>query len=516
MTPPPRSGAPAAAPAPWLRTLVLLTVAGTAFAFMQTLVLPALPYFRREFDTSTAWVTWIATTFLLMSSVLTPTLAKLGDMFGKQRVLVVVLGIFGAASLGAATSPNLETLIGFRALQGVGGATFPLSIGIVRDEFPADRIGLGVGTISAVFGTGGGLGLVLSGVIIEALGWQALFLIGAGPVLASAVLIARFVPESPARRPTRPDVAGAVVLAGALLALMLALSQVNSWGWLSPPVLALAAAAAALMALWWRIERRAPDPMVRLDMLTRPSMAITHGATVLVGTAIFGVFITVPNFVQVPAAVVGETYGFGASLVAAGTFFIPSSLGMLVAGPVTGALTDRVGAGRTLRIGLALLAAAPLSMAVAHGEPWMIYAAMLAFGLGVGTCLASLGSLVLVGAQPGETGIVAGMNNIMRTVGGLIGAQLAAAILAAGALTELAGGAGVPPEETYVVAFLAAACGPLLALGLLGSAQRRGHAVPRTQLAAPVAGAPSRGGLALRRRERITISTREEEARDVR
>src|SRR3954452_20575070 len=214
-------------------TLGVLTVAGISFAVMQTLVVPALPFFQREFHTSAAWVTWIATGFLLSSSVLTPILGKLGDSHGKKRMLVIALGIFGLASLGAAAAWSLASLIAFRVLQGAGAAVFPLSFGIIRDEFPPEKIGLGIGTVSSVFGAGGGIGLVLSGVILEHLTWHWLFLIGAVPVLIATVLIARFVPESPIKTPTKPDYMGAATLSLALASLLIAISESSSWGWTS-------------------------------------------------------------------------------------------------------------------------------------------------------------------------------------------------------------------------------------------------------------------------------------------
>jgi MFS family permease len=137
-------------------TLALLVVAGISFAIMQTLVVPSLPFFAKEFDTSAAWVTWLVTSFLVSSSVLTPILGKLGDAHGKKKLLVIALGIFGAASLGATFAPSIGVLIAFRALQGAGAAIFPLSFGIIRDEFPPEKVGLAIGTVSSVFGIGGG------------------------------------------------------------------------------------------------------------------------------------------------------------------------------------------------------------------------------------------------------------------------------------------------------------------------------------------------------------------------
>ncbi len=187
-------------------TLAILTVAGTAYSLLQTMVVPALPAFRQQLHTTNAWATWVLTAFLLVSAVATPVLGKLGDQYGKERLLVVSLVLFFVGCAGAAAAWNIWALIGFRAVQGLGGAVFPLSFAIIRDEFPREKVGVAIGLISAVFGVGGGLGIVLAGVIVDNLSWRWLFIVGAIPVGLSAVLVARFVPESPIKSPSRIDV----------------------------------------------------------------------------------------------------------------------------------------------------------------------------------------------------------------------------------------------------------------------------------------------------------------------
>src|SRR4051794_21648966 len=298
-------------------TLFLLTVAGISFALMQTLVVPALPFFQREFETTPEWTTWLVTSFLVSSSVLTPLLGKLGDAHGKKKLLVITLSLFAAASLGAAAAPNIGVLILFRALQGVGAAIFPLSFGIIRDEFPADKVGVAIGTVSSVFGIGGGVGLVLSGLIVEHLSWHFLFLIGAIPVLISTVLIAKFVPESPVKTPARPDYKGAAALSAGFASLLLALSEGTEWGWTSLGVVALAALSAAALGGWIAIERRVEDPLVDLASLLRPAMAATNASTVLLGFSMTAFFVLVPGFVQ------ADGFGFGLSPTNAGLLLLP-------------------------------------------------------------------------------------------------------------------------------------------------------------------------------------------------
>src|SRR6476619_3932164 len=116
-------------------TLAILTLAGTAYALQQTMVVPALPALQRELHTTATWVTWVLTVFLLVAAVTTPLLGKLGDQHGKERMLVVALSIFLVGCVGCALAWNIWALIAFRAVAGAGGAVFPLSFGIIRDEF---------------------------------------------------------------------------------------------------------------------------------------------------------------------------------------------------------------------------------------------------------------------------------------------------------------------------------------------------------------------------------------------
>lgn len=476
------TGSPTPSPAPsarWRAILALLTVAGTTFALMQTLVVPALPFFAREFGTTANGATWIATGFLLSSSVLTPVLGKLGDAYGKKRLLVIALTVFGLGALGAALAWNLGSLIAFRVVQGTGAAVFPLSFGIIRDEFPAGKVGLGIGTVSSVFGAGGGIGLVMSGVILEHLAWQWLFLLGGIPVLGAAVLIARYVPESPVTTPSKPDYVGAAALSLALAGLLLGISQGNVWGWSSGGVLGLLAAGAALLLAWTVIERRVREPMVDLAMLARPRMAATNAIAFLVGFAMFSAFISLPNFVQMPAglpAALAERlgYGFGASPIEAGLFFVPSSLAMMLAGPFAGSLGSRVGAAIPLRIGLVSAGAGLALFAAAHDQPWHVYASMALLGVGIGFSFASIGKLAVDNARSRETGVATAINTIMRTIGAALGAQVAATIISANTLS----GTSVPAEAGFTTAFAigtVGVCAALVPTFVLTRGTRRGR-----------------------------------------
>jgi len=433
-------------------TLVLLTAAGVSLALMQTLVIPALPFFGREFGTSPSWTAWIVTGFLLSSSVLTPIVGRLGDAHGKKRVLVASLTIFGLASLGAAAAWDLPSLVAFRLVQGIGAAVFPLAFAIIRDEFPPEKVGFAIGTVSSAFGLGGGVGLVLGGVMLEHLSWHWLFVVGGVPSLVTAALIARSVPESPVRTRARADWAGAAVLSLALIALLVALSEGGHWGWGSAPVAALTAAAGALLVLWIRVERRVEEPLIDLRTLARRGMAATNATTFLVGFAMTGFFVAMPALVQSDGA------GFGASPLEAGLLLLPFSVAMMIGGPAGGALLGRAGRLAVLRGGLATAAVAVALMAVSHGDAVLLSAWLALMGSGAAFALAAIGALVIDHSRPSETGVAGGMNSIMRTVGGALGGQVAATLLTASAA------GGVPAEHGFTQALAVTAAAAALGL----------------------------------------------------
>jgi EmrB/QacA subfamily drug resistance transporter len=435
-------------------TLAILTIAGTAYALQQTMVIPALPALQRELNTTTTWVTWVLTILLLVASVSTPILGKLGDQYGKERLLVISLALFLLGCVGAAAAWNIWILILFRAVQGLGAAVFPLSFGIIRDEFPPEKVGVGIGLLSAVFGVGGGLGIVFSGLIVDHLSWRWLFILGAIPVAISVVLVHRFVPESPIKTPSRIDYVGASLLSAGLVCLLLALTEGESWGWGSARIGLLFGASAVLLAAWVFAELRVPEPMVDMHVFVQRPVLLTNICALITGFALFGTFVLLPNFVETPHGLPDATaklvyYGFGASATKAGLYLLPSSLLMLFAGPAAGLIGRRIGFKWPLAAGMACSGAAAGSLALWHDDPWQILASMPLLGIGVGFAFAAMATLITEAVRPTETGVATGMNTVMRTVGGVVGGELGAVLLSVYTIDHT----GVPSVTGYEAAF---------------------------------------------------------------
>jgi EmrB/QacA subfamily drug resistance transporter len=450
-------------------TLAVLLTGALAYALSQTMVVPALPDIQRELGTSTTTVTYVLTAYLLTASVATPIVGRLGDMFGKERALVLTLVVFGAGSLVAALSHSIALLIVGRAIQGVGGAVFPLSFGIIRDEFPPERVGTGIGLISATFGIGGGAGLVLSGFIVDSLSYEWIFWLALAVVVVAVVATHLFVPESPVRTPSRIDWPGAALLSAGLVALLLAVSEGNGWGWGSARVVALFAMAAVALSLWAWWEGRASMPLVDMGMMRIRAVFNTNLTAFLVGFGMFGSFILIPQFVEMHPAHAG--FGFGASVTQAGMFMLPSAGVMLFAGPIAGWLGDRMGSKTPLLIGTALAAASFGFLAVAHDERWHIYVGTALMGLGIGFSFAAMANLIVEAVEQTQTGVATGMNTIMRTIGGSLGGQITASIVAGSVVAST----GLPTVTGFSTAFALSAAGlaAAFAAALATPARRR-------------------------------------------
>ena len=439
------------------RTLGILVLGAIAYALAQTMIIPALPAIQHDVGASAEAATWLLTAFLLTSSVSTPLLGRLGDMYGKEKVLLAVLGVFALGSLVSAIGGSIGVLILGRAIQGAGGAIFPLAFGIIRDEFPRERVATSIGLISATFGIGGGLGLVLAGVMVDHLSVQWIFWSSVLVTGIAALATWRYVPESPVRVEAKIDWRGAALLSLALASLLLGVSQGNAWGWGSSGVLGLFAAALVLGAAFVSFERRVPEPMVDMELMAQRAVWSTNLTAFAIGFAMFGSYVLIPQLVELPAV---TGYGFAESTTVAGLLLLPSALVMLGAGPLSGWLGSRFGSRLPLALGGVFAVVAYLWLAFFHGTLAEIAVGGLLVGAGIGLAFAAMANLVVEAVRQDQTGVATGINTIMRSIGGSIGAQVAAAMLAGNVIL----GGRYPAERGFTEAFAMSAVAAVVAL----------------------------------------------------
>src|SRR4051795_729393 len=436
-------------------TLAILAVGALAFALAQTTVIPALAAMQKAFGVGPSDITWMVTAYFLAASVATPVLGRLGDMFGKERFLAVSMGAFGIGSVVCALSTDLPPMVAGRVLQGVGGGVFPLSFGIVRDEFPLPKIPTGIALLGATAGIGGAIGLPLGGLLVDQASYHWIFWISAAMAVVATLATIRFVPESPVRTPGRVDVAGAGLLAVGLCTVLIAISRANEWGWTSDRTLGLVAAGIAVLVGFVAFERRHPAPLINMRTLSRAPVLITNVATLLVGFGLFGTFILIPQIAELPA---GADVGLGLNATQAGLLMAPGGLMMLVAAPIVGRIGERFGSKLPLGAGAAIAAAGLAGMGAWHDSAGLIVLWGAIMNTGVGCAFAALPNLVISAVDAHETGEATGVNTIARNVGASLGGQVAASIVAGHVLAG-----GLPANSGFETAFLVSAAVALLA-----------------------------------------------------
>ncbi len=436
-------------------TFAVLAIGVAAFALLQSLVIPVLTTVQHELHTTQGAVTWVLTAYLLSASVMTPILGRVGDMIGKERVFVATLVALAVGSLLAAVAPSIAVMIVARVIQGIGGGMIPVAFGIIRDEFPAERVAGAVGALASLTAVGGGLGIVLAGPIVKALDYHWLFWLPMILTVIAAVSAVLFVPESPVRTPGRISWLPAVLLSAWLVALLVALSEAPDWGWGSGRVLGLLAGAVVLAAGWVITELRAATPLIDMAMMRRTAVWTNNLVALLLGVGMYATFAFLPEFVQTPAA---AGYGFGASITRSGLMLLPSAVTMFAVGMFAGRLAARLG-GKVLVIAGCLIGAGAMAiLAFAHHQQWQIYVSNAIMGVGFGLAFSAMSALIVVAVPPSQTGVASGMNANIRTIGGSIGSAAMASIV-----TSHLAPSGLPRESGYTTGFAVMTGGLVLA-----------------------------------------------------
>jgi EmrB/QacA subfamily drug resistance transporter len=430
-----------------MRSLLILSTAALAFALAQTTLIPALGDLKTQLHTDSSGVAWTLTGYLIAAAIFTPLFGRLGDMFGKRRMLVLSLGAFVVGSIVAGLGNSLETVVLGRVLQGVGGGIFPLCFGIIRDEFPRERVGQSIGLISATLGIGGGLGLVIGGLLVDHASYHWIFWLSAVMSAAAAVAIFLYIPESPDRTPGKVDLRGAAVLGVGLVLPMVAISRANTWGWGAPKTLLLLAAGLAVLAAWVQLQRKTREPLADVTVLASPPVLMTNIATLFVGFGMFGSYILIP---QLAEAAKSTGYGFGLSATAAGVLMLPSALAMLFVGPISGILGAKLGNKVPLTLGGLTTGAGMVLMGFMHGSVAEILVFNTITSIGVGLAYAAMPNLIVDAVPRHQTGQATGFNAVVRSVGSSLGSQVTAAILAGSVL----GSTGLPSDSGYTAAFV--------------------------------------------------------------
>lgn len=411
--------------------VAVLAFAGASASFQQTILIPIQGALPELLDASPDDTAWVITVTLLVSAICTPIAGRLGDMFGKRRIALVLLGLLIAGSVVAALSPTVLPLIIGRALQGTGLGVIPLGIALLRDSIHPSRLGSSVALVSATLGVGASLGLPISAFVAETADFRVLFWAAAGTGVITLVLVFLIVPEHGTPPGGAIDAGGIAGLTIGLTALLLAISRGNTWGWTSPVTLALLIGGVVVFSVWGAYELRVPDPLVDLRVNARPAVLLTNLASVAMGFALFASSIAFPQLLELPA----EAGGLGLPLLTAGLALMPSGFAMLAMSPVAGRLERRFGAKPSLVAGSLIIAGCYAASMSLDLQLWHIVLINTFSGVGVGLGYAAMPTLIMQAVPRNETAAANGLNALMRGLGTATAAAAIAAVLASSGIS---------------------------------------------------------------------------------
>jgi MFS family permease len=449
--------------------LAVLALAGTVFALMQALVIPALPRIQASLGTNADGAAWISTAYLLSASILTPVIGRLGDVAGKRRMMLASLAAFAAGTLVCAVAGNLGELVAGRAIQGAAGGIYPLAFAIIRDRLPRERVPGGIGLVSSLLGIGGGLGLVLPGPIMARLSYQWLFWLSLVVIAAALVLAARYIPaDGPGEAGAKVPWRSSLLMAAGLSAVLIAVSESATWHWGNIRTLGLLALGAAALVGWVRAEGRSSNPMVDMGLMRLRGVWPANAAALLIGMGMYASFLIIPELVQAPMRL---GYGFGASVTGAGLFMLPTAAVQLLLGPASGQLHRMFSLRAQLIAGQLSCAAGFASLAMWHDASWQVYAATTVLGVGFWLCLVALPNQVVSAVPAARTGSATAVNTVVRNAGGAVGVQLAAAII----VSSGRAGTGAPAASGYIGALILCAAATCVGAFVACATPRKGR-----------------------------------------
>lgn len=437
-----------------------LAFTGLVASFMMTLVTPLIPELPHLLGVTQADAMWVVTATLLAAAVATPIGGRLGDLYGKRRMMLVLLGSLVLGSVIAAFSSTLIPLVIGRAMQGAGLGVIALGISILRDVLHRDRLGKAIALVSATLGIGGAVGLPVSALISQFLDWHMLFWVSGTLGAIGFILVFTLVPVSTLRSVGTFDFVGAIGFAVGLVGILLSVSKGAVWGWTSPLTLGIGLGGVAVLVLWALYELHTTSPLIDIRVAMRRSVLLTNLASVTVGFAFFATAVALPLLLESPT---DTGVGFGQSMLIASLCLMPSGLVMWALSSTAARVTDRRGARTSLLIGIAVIT---VGYALAVGlmtEVWHTVLVATLVGFGVGFAYAAMPTLIMAAVPASETAASNGLNSVMRTLGSTAASAVIGVILSVNIVTVN----GVTTPSTFGFQLTFALCAAAALIGLV-------------------------------------------------
>lgn len=432
---------------PWVLIAALMYIEMIA-AFETSMIYGAIGMLYKLFG-DPILVGWIIAIYLLVSACLTPLIARLGDLYGRQQLMLCMLFVVLAGSLISAISPTIEGLLIGRGLQGVAGSFLPLCFGILREHVSEARQRLGIGMVAATASIASGVGVLVGGVIVDHLPWHAMFWFAAAATVI-AIGVAFFVvpPSRPAQGNRSLDLLGGVLMVPMIAGFLFAIGQTRYWGMSDPRVWLLLGGTLLIGVYWARHEWRRPQPLIDIRLLANRQVAL---ANIVMVTAAYGAFQVGPFITMLLQQTPLSGRGFGISATLSGTIMFGGHLMAMIGGPLAGRIANRHGARRALQLGALVTAIGWLGMACGQGSLPMLIVMLGVQAVGSVMILAAT-PMVLADSVPLErTSEANGVTAVLRQANLAIATQISAFLLSLHSVTV--GGSHYPGPASIDITF---------------------------------------------------------------
>lgn len=429
---------------------------------MQALVVPILPDLPELLNASSHATSWMVTAMLLSGAISSVLFGSMGDIYGQRRMMAIAMSAMVAGSVIGAFATTVGPMIVARVLQGVAMSMIPLGISALRKFGGGKNVFKSISLVSAMVGVGGALGFTVSAVAAELVGLRALF--GACAVLGLIALsgIVLVVPKATARGDVRPDLAGAVGLAIGVTGFLIAVSNGNSWGWMSVSTIGTFVGSVVVLVLWGWYQLKVSSPLVDLRTTATRPILFTNLATIAVGVGMYVILLSQPQLMQLPT----ETgFGLGHSLIVTGLCVAPGGLVSLILPSFAAKLSERRGPKVTMAVGAVAIAAGYAFLVPFHHQTWQLVGASMVIMGGVAFCFSAAPTLIVLHVNVEQSGQANGINTLGRSLGTSISSAVTTAVLASVLITTGFGAGHLPSEKGFVIVFaLAVAAGALAAI----------------------------------------------------
>ena len=465
------------------RMLIILSCLGLIVMFDETMILPAIPDFIRNFNISYSTASWLLSAYIIAAAVMTPIGGRLSDIYGKKKILLIVMAVYTVGILAGRFATNIEFMLAARAAQGVGMAMFPIAFGIIREVLPEKKLGIGQTIFSSTFSGGAVVGLVGGAAIIQNYGWQATFLAILPVAIALWLVIVKFVHiPSPASmdpkvevangRPSNNqtiDIKGTLALAATIISFLAGITLLESTSTgAAYQIAGLFAASGVFLVAFIFIEKRAHSPLLDLKLMSNKSFLAPTIILMLVFLSIFMVYLTIPVMVRSP-----QPLGFGGDAIAAARIQLPFMVVLLVGTILSGFILNKVKNTKLTLIGTVISAIGFFSLFLFNSSENLVSAGLVILAGGLSLSITGGFNVILLSVPMQVTGIALGMTLLLNLVGMSVGPALAGVIqqMYRGAIPGIAG--QFPTQDAYNLIFFTAAMISLASVALALAVSRR-------------------------------------------